>query len=62
MGQKITIAATAERLGISKDSVKRLISTGELRAYRIGSQYSVRVDTDDADAILTPVVPKARRA
>jgi excisionase family DNA binding protein len=62
MGQKITLAATAERLGISRDSVRRLISSGELRAYRIGSQYSIRVDTDDLAAVLKPIVPNGRTA
>lgn len=62
MGQKITLAETAERLGVSKDSVRRLISSGQLRAYRIGSQYSIRVDTDDIAAVLTPIVPKGATA
>jgi excisionase family DNA binding protein len=62
MGQKITLAETAERLGVSKDSVRRLISSGELRAYRIGNQQSVRVDTDDLAAVLKPIVPNGKTA
>ena len=56
MGKKISLDAAAEELGMSKRSVRRLISTGQLRAYRIGRQM-VRIDCDDLAAALKPIVP-----
>jgi excisionase family DNA binding protein len=57
MGQKITVNAAAKELGISLRGIRRLISTGELRAYRVGTTVSVRVDRDDIEALFKPVVP-----
>ena len=34
--RRITISDAARILGVSKDTVRRLISSGQLRAYRIG--------------------------
>lgn len=55
----LTIDQAAEKLGISRRSVRRLISSGELRAYRVGER-SVRVDFNDLDAVLKPVVPDGK--
>lgn len=60
MGQKLTVDEAAEALRISLRGVRRLISSGELRAYRVGSTVSVRVDTDDIAALLNPVVPDGK--
>lgn len=56
MGKKITMNAAADELGISLRGVRRLISSGELKAYRVGRQ-SVRVDVDDIQTALKPIVP-----
>ena len=56
MGKIISLDATAEELGISKRGVQRLISTGQLRAYKVGKAI-VRVDVDDIAAVLKPIVP-----
>lgn len=56
MGKKVTLDATAEDLGISVRGVRRLISSGELRAYRVG-KHSVRIDVDDIAAVLKPILP-----
>ena len=56
MGKIISLDATAEELGISKRVVRRLISTGQLRAYKVGKAI-VRVDVDDIAAVLKPIVP-----
>ncbi len=56
MGNKITLVATAEHLGISVRGVRRLISSGELRAFRVG-KHSVRIDVDDIAAALKPILP-----
>jgi len=58
MGQKLTVHEAAEALHISLRGVRRLISTGELRAYRVGSTVTVRVDADDIAELLKPVVPE----
>ncbi|BBY38475.1 hypothetical protein MMAN_26090 [Mycobacterium mantenii] len=61
MGQKITLAAAADELGISKRSVRRLISNGELRAYKIGrSGQLVRIDRDDLATVMCQVVPNGK--
>jgi excisionase family DNA binding protein len=59
MGKKITLNATADELGISLRSVRRLITGGKLRAYKIG-KHSVRVDVDDIDKVLKPVIPDGK--
>jgi excisionase family DNA binding protein len=60
MGRKmISMDAAAEQLGVSVRTVRRLISHGKLRAYRIGTDI-VRIDSDDLDGVLTPVVPTGR--
>ncbi len=56
MGKKVSLDAVAEELGISKRGVRRLISEGRLRAYKIG-QKAIRIDTDDIAAVLKPIVP-----
>lgn len=60
MGQKLTVDETAKALHISRRGVRRLISSGELRAFRVGSTVSVRVDADDVAALLKPVVPASK--
>ncbi|ORB07400.1 hypothetical protein BST30_08000 [Mycobacterium mantenii] len=61
VGQKITLAAAADELGISKRSVRRLISNGELRAYKIGrSGQLVRIDRDDLATVMCQVVPNGK--
>lgn len=50
MGKKISLDATAEEAGVSKRSIRRLVSSGKLRAYRIGNV--VRIDTDDLAKLL----------
>lgn len=57
MGKKISIDDTADELGISRRGVRRLISSGELKAYRVGVA-SIRVDVDDIAAVLKPVAPQ----
>lgn len=58
MGRKITVQAAADELGISLRGIRRLISTGELRAFHVGSTVSVRVDADDVAALLKPIHPR----
>ena len=58
MGRKISIDECAAELGISRRSVRRLITTGALTAYHVGNLPKlVRIDTDDLDKLLKPLVP-----
>jgi excisionase family DNA binding protein len=53
-----TLDQAADELGCSKRHVRRLISTGQLRAYRVGKDSSlVRIDRSDLDKVLVPLVP-----
>lgn len=51
--QVLSIAAAAEYLDVSKDTVRRLISQGDLKAYRIGR--SIRIHPRDVMKALKPV-------
>ncbi|WP_416063476.1 helix-turn-helix domain-containing protein [Rhodococcus indonesiensis] len=49
----VSIADAAERLGVSTDTIRRLISSGELAAYRV--RNAIRLKTEDVDATLRRV-------
>lgn len=49
----ITDAATI--LGVNPRTVRRLISRGDLAAYRVGSTSVIRVDLAQARALLRPI-------
>jgi len=46
VGKLITLDDAAERLAISKRGVRRLVSSGKLKAYRINARV-IRVDSAD---------------
>jgi excisionase family DNA binding protein len=52
----LTLEQTAERLNISKRSVRRRISTGALPAVAINTRI-IRVAERDLAAVLRPVLP-----
>lgn len=54
----LTIAQTAEALSCSQDSVRRLISRGELRAYRFGRL--IRIEAADIGQAGRPVARQRR--
>jgi excisionase family DNA binding protein len=56
MGKKVSLRKTGDELGISQRGVRRLISSGELRAYRVG-RAAIRIDVDDIAAVLKPIIP-----
>jgi excisionase family DNA binding protein len=60
MTTKITIDAAADELGVSKRSVRRMITSGQLRAYRIGTSTSIRIDRRDLANVMHPVVPNGK--
>ncbi len=61
MGKKISLDAAAEVLGVHKRTVRRLVSSGQLAAYRVGKTTIIRVDSNDVAAMLTPVVADGKR-
>lgn len=44
----------AERIGVSTDTIRRRIATGDLTGYRLGARI-IRVDLAEVDALLTPM-------
>jgi excisionase family DNA binding protein len=56
MANKISMSAAGDYLGVDKRTVQRLIATGKLPAYRVGNKL-VRIDIDDLEKMLKPVLP-----
>ncbi len=54
-----TLDAAAERLGVSRKTIRRRISDGSLTGYRIGGRL-LRVDLDEVDALVRPIPAVAR--
>lgn len=54
---RITIADAAQILGLSKDTVRRRISDGELTAYRLGRgpKAPIRLDLREVSAYARPI-------
>ncbi len=50
----MSIADAAERLDCTPRTVRRYISTGTLRGYRVGPRL-IRVDLNELDAMLRPI-------
>jgi excisionase family DNA binding protein len=60
MGKKITLNKAAEELEISLRTVRRLISSGQLKAVKIGNgatNRAIRIDVDDLEAVCHAVTP-----
>jgi len=53
--QFITIEQAAEQLACTHWTIRRMISRGELRAYRFGKARMIRIDPRDLDRIKRPV-------
>lgn len=60
MGKKLTLDQTADELGTSLRTVRRLVSSGQLPAVRVGNSKLIRIDRDDLDKLLTPVIPNGK--
>ena len=59
MPKMLTIDDAAEELGVSKRTLRRLISSGSLPAYRVGSQ-AIRIKPADLEKALKPVIPNGK--
>jgi len=52
---KLTVDDVAQILQCSALTIRRMISRGELRAYRYGKSRLIRIDPRDLDKIRKPV-------
>lgn len=57
--EQFTINSAADYLECSRDTIRRLISRGELRAYRYGSSRIIRIDGADLNKLRRPVTSLA---
>ena len=57
--QTASIAEFAETLNVSTKTVRRMISRGELRAFRVGNSRLIRIDVSQVSALLHPVRPRS---
>lgn len=55
MGQKISLAESSARSGLSVKTLRRKIASQELRAFRVGDGRTIRVDVDDLEALFQPI-------
>lgn len=55
----LTIAQVAEFLQCNHHTVRRMISRGELRAYRLGASQIIRISRSDLDKAFKPVTSMA---
>lgn len=53
----ITVKEAAEMLAISGMTVRRLIATGELPAWRVAGTGPIRINSEDVEALRVPVCP-----
>ncbi|WP_156675665.1 MULTISPECIES: excisionase family DNA-binding protein [unclassified Mycobacterium] len=60
MREFLSLDNAANELGVSKRTVRRMISSGQLPAYRIGNSTLVRVKRSDVLNVIKPVVPSGR--
>lgn len=50
----VSIAESAEYLGVSPKTIRNMIERGDLPAWRIGRK-TIRLDLRDLDALITPI-------
>ena len=55
----VRLTEACERYQISKSTVRRLIASGQLNAYRLGARI-IAVDLDELEALFRPVNNGAR--
>jgi excisionase family DNA binding protein len=56
-----TLDEIADELECSKRHVRRLITSGQIKAYRVGKESQViRIDREDLPNVLIPVVPNGK--
>ncbi|MEU3473411.1 hypothetical protein CH281_20375 [Rhodococcus sp. 06-221-2] len=50
-----SVATAAEYMNCHPATIRRMIATGSLPAYRVGTSRTLRIRFEDLDAMLTPV-------
>ena len=50
----ISVSAAADRLGVSRWTIRRAIDRGDLRAFKVAGR-AIRVEAADVDALAVPV-------
>ena len=48
----LSLSAAAAEAGRHRETVRRMIASGELPAYRVGRKGSIRIDRRDVDEVL----------
>lgn len=56
-GQIITVKQAAEMLKVSGMTIRRLIDTGKLPAWRVAGDGPIRIERADVEALRVPVSP-----
>lgn len=56
--KSLSIRETADELGVSPDTVSRMVRRGEIPAWRIGPKL-IRIDADELHKLRRPVTPTA---
>lgn len=51
-----TVPDAAAHIGVSAQTLRRMIDRGELPAYRIGPR-NIRIDVSDLDTLARPITP-----
>jgi excisionase family DNA binding protein len=51
----LSLADSAEYLGVCERTVRRRIADGSLPAHRVRNSRLIRIDMRDLDALLTPI-------
>ncbi len=62
MGERVSITEASRILGVAPNTVRKLISSGELRAYKIKGVLGIRVEREDVEALITPVEVKSTKS
>jgi excisionase family DNA binding protein len=58
----VTLDQAAEELQCSKRHLRRLIASGQLKAYRLGrNSHLIRIDLNDLNGALQPITPSGAR-
>ncbi|MGO8941083.1 MAG: helix-turn-helix domain-containing protein [Mycobacterium sp.] len=52
----LSIDEASDELGVSRRTLRRLISSGKLPAYKV-SRNLVRIKTEDLEQVLSPITP-----
>jgi excisionase family DNA binding protein len=50
----VSLTLGAEHIGVSEKTLRRMISQGRIRGYRVGPRL-IRVDLNELDALASPI-------